>query len=118
AVAAMSRKPSRTLLNNPSDPMERLHVVFERRAAEQTYLSNIGRAQTRLPALALDGFDHGGFFSADVRACAPPEMDFRQRIGRIRLQGRDLPLKDRATAVIFITKVDVDRFDSHSPSSD
>ena len=62
------------LLDDVADPVQRLDVLLERRAAEQADLRDVRRAVARQPALALDRFDHRGFFAADVGAGAAAQM--------------------------------------------
>ena len=82
------REPARALLEDLAHPVERFHVVLERRTAEEPDLRDVGRAQPRHAALAFDRFDHRRFFAADVGARAAPQMDRRQRARRIGLQRR------------------------------
>src|SRR6185437_10313604 len=67
-TAALRGHPLRAFFDDVADPEQRLDVLFERRAAEQTDLRDIRRAMTRQPPLALDRFDHRRFFAADVSA--------------------------------------------------
>src|SRR6266566_391977 len=67
-------EPLRALLDDVAHPVERLDVLLERRAAEQTDLRHVRRAMPGQAALALDRFDHRGFFAADVRAGAAAQM--------------------------------------------
>src|SRR6188472_4739584 len=90
AVAAVAGKPRRPFLDNLAHPVQRLHVVLERGTAEQADLRHVRRAQARLAALALDGFDHRGLFAADVGAGAASKMDCRQGAWRTCLERRNL----------------------------
>ena len=99
-------------------PVQRLHVVLERGPVEQADLRDVRRAQPRLAALAFDRFDHRGLFAADVGAGAAAQMNRRDRARRIRLQRGDLPLENRAAAVILVAQVDVDLVDADRPGRD
>jgi len=70
AVAAEAAEPRRAVFHDVAHPVQGLEVVFQRRPAEQAHLGDVGRAHARLAALALDAFDHGGLFAADVGARA------------------------------------------------
>ena len=119
AVAALTRQTRpRPFSRIVAHPVQRLHVVLERGAAKQADLRHVRRAEARLSALALDGFDHRRFFAADVSARAAAKMDRRDRAGRIRLERGDLALEDRAAAVIFVAEVNIDRLDADSPRRD
>src|SRR4029453_3406521 len=85
------RSPFRPLLDDLAHPVQRLHVVLERRTAEQSDLSDVGRTQTRLAALALDRFDHRGLFAADVGAGAAAKMNVGDRTRRIGRHGPGPP---------------------------
>ena len=112
------RQTTRRLLDDVAHPMERFHVVLERRPPEEADLRDVRRAQPRLAAFALDRLDHRGLFAADVGAGAAAKMNRRQRARRIRLQRRDLALENRAAAVILVAQVDVDLGDAHRPRGD
>src|SRR2546427_386733 len=66
----MRGEPPRALLHDVAHPVERLDVLLEGGAAEQADLCDVRRAVPGEPALALDRFDHRGFFAADIRAGA------------------------------------------------
>ena len=83
AVAAVRCEPLRALLDDLAHPVQRFHVVLERRPAEEAHLRDIRRAQPRHAALAFDRFDHRRLFAADVRTGAAPQIDRRQRARRI-----------------------------------
>ena len=53
--------------------------MLERRLPKESNLSHIGRTQSGQSALALDGFNHRGFFATDIRPCAAPNDQLRQR---------------------------------------
>ena len=74
------------LLDDVAHPVERLEVVLQRGPAEQADLRDVGRAHARFAALALDALDHRGLLAADVGAGAAPQLDARQRAGRIGLE--------------------------------
>src|SRR5262245_43879307 len=118
AVAAKAGKPVRALINNVAYPVQRLHVVLERRPVEQADLRHIRRTQTRLAALPLDRLDHRGFFAANVRASAAAEVDGRDRIRRIRPKRCEFPLENGAAAVVLVAQVYIDVGDAHRPRGD
>ena len=99
-----SREPRRAVLEDVAHPEERLHVVLERRAAEEAHLRDVRRTQSRHPALAFDRLDHRRLFAADVRAGAAPQVDRaaagtadRRRALRARARGsRGTPRTRRA----------------------
>src|SRR5271163_898676 len=74
-MAALRGDPSGAFFDNVADPVQRLDILFERRAAEQANLGDVRRAMARQAALALDRFDHRGFFAADISAGAATQMD-------------------------------------------
>ena len=108
-VAAVRGEPRRALLDDVAHPEQRLDVLLERRAAEQADLRHIGRAVARQPALALDRFDHRGFFAADVGAGAAAQM-------QLGVLGEARPARPCAISSasisrsfgIFVADVDVD----------
>ena len=118
ASPAWRGEPGRSLFEDLAHPVQRFHVVLERRPAEQANLRDVGRTQARLAALALDRLDHRGLFAADVGACASAQMDRRNRARRIRLQRRDLLLRSLAAAVVLVAKVDIDLRDADRPGRD
>ena len=67
----------------------------------------------RQPALALDRFDHRGFFAADVGAGAAAQMDLGELVETGALELGDLVEQHQAKLGIFVADVDVDlgRFD-------
>ena len=85
-MAALGGEPRRAFLHDLAHPVHRLHVVLERGTAEEPDLRHVRRAQARHAALALERLDHRRLFAADISARAAPQMDRRQRAGRIRLQ--------------------------------
>ncbi len=108
-------------LDDVAHPVQGLDVVLERGPAEQPDLSDVGRAQPRQAAPALDRLDHGRLLAADVGPGAAPQLDARQRPGRARgqrrrgLQPRELALEQGAQAVVLVTQVDPYRLDAHGP---
>src|SRR5205823_11980124 len=73
-ATAVRGEPLRAPLDDVAHPVERLHVLLERRPAEQADLRHIRGTMSGQPALALDRFDHRGFFAADVGAGAAAQM--------------------------------------------
>src|SRR5690606_34118041 len=117
-VATVPGKPLGPLLLDLAYPEKGLHVVLERRAAEQADFRHIRRTQTRLAALAFDRLDHRGFFTANVSTRAATQLDGRQReIGFLR-EERQLALQHLAAAVIFVAQVDIDFGDADGPCGD
>ena len=72
---AVRGEPGGALLDDVAHPVQRLDILLERRAAEQADLRDVRRAMARQAALALDRFDHRGFFAADIGAGAAAQMD-------------------------------------------
>ena len=112
-VAAKAAEPLRAFLHDVAHPIKRLKVVFQRGAAEQADLRDIGRAHARLAAFAFDALDHGGLFAADVGARTTAEVNGGQRAWRVGLQARDFALQNRAATVVFVAQVDVARVNAH-----
>src|SRR5579871_3631230 len=118
AMTAVAREPGRTLFQDFPHPVQRLHVVLESRAAKQTDLRYVRRAQPGLSPLAFDGFDHRRLFAANIGARAPPQMDGRERVRGSRLKRRDLTLQNGAAAMILVAQVNVDGVDADRPCRD
>ena len=118
AIAAVRGKPIRTFVEDVAHPVQRLHIVFERRVAEQPHLRHIRRTQPRHAAFAFDGFDHRGFFAADVRTRATPQINRRQRARRSFLQRCNFFFEDGAHPCIFVAQVNVDLGNLHHPRGD
>ena len=81
--------------------------MLQRRPAKQAHLRDIGRAHTRLAALAFDAFNHGRLFATDIRTGATAQINSRQRARRIGLQSCDFVFQDGTAAVVFIAQIDV-----------
>src|SRR4051812_35252581 len=118
SLPAMAGKPTRTALEDLAHPVQRFHVVFEGRPAEQAHLRDVGWAQPRLATLAFDRFNHRGLFTADVGAGATAQVDWRDRPRGIRLQRRDLRFENLAATVILVAEVDVNLGDVDRPGGD
>ena len=118
AVAAVRGEPVGAFFQDFAHPVQRLHVVLERGPVEKPDLGDVGRAQPRHAALALDRLDHRRFLAADVGARAAAKMDRRQPARRIRPQRPDFPFQDRAAAVVLVAKIDVDLVDADRPGRD
>ena len=101
-------EPRRALLDDVADPVERLDILFERRAAEQADLRHVRRAMARQAALAFDRFDHRGFFAADVGAGAAAQMDVGVRRQAGVRNTREFLAQHRDQLGIFVADVDVD----------
>jgi hypothetical protein len=118
AVAALAANQSGPALDDVAHPVQRLEVVLQRRPAEQAHLRDVGRAQARLAALALDRLDHRRLFAADVGArrrgaarCAAAGTAGRRAARRVRAAAG-------AAAVVLVAQVDVDGLDAHRPGGD
>ncbi|MNX85972.1 hypothetical protein D3C86_1178300 [compost metagenome] len=83
--------------------------MLERWPAKQPDLRYIGRAQPGHATLALDRFDHGRLFTADIRAGTPAQMDLGQAGHRRRgAQLRQRLGQHGAAARVLIAQVDID----------
>ena len=102
AMTSLGREPVGAFFDNVAHPVERFHVVLERRPAEQAHLRNIRRTQPRHAALALDRLDHRRFFAADVRTGAAAQIDLRQWARRVGGESRKLTRDERATRRVFV----------------
>src|SRR6185503_5793702 len=103
----MAGEPGGALFENVAYPVERLDILFERRAAEQADLRHVGGPMARQAALALDRFDHRGFFAADVSAGAAAQMDARVRRETRLLDAREFLAQHQYEFGIFVADVDV-----------
>ena len=110
---AMRGEPPRALLHDVAHPVERLDVLLEGGAAEQADLCDVRRAVPGEPALALDRFDHRGFFAADISTGAAAQMNARIFGEPGRFDLGDLLGEHQPHVRIFVADVDVDfrRFD-------
>ena len=117
-VPALTGEPRSAFLEDLAHPVERFHVVLERRPAEEPDLRDVRRTQPRHSALAFDRLDHRGLFAADVRARAAAQVNAGQRARRIGLQRGDLAGEDRAAGGILVAQVDVDVVDADRPGRD
>src|SRR5687767_447796 len=118
AMAAVARKPLRPFLENVADPVQRLHVVLERRPAEQAHLRHVGRAHSRLAPLALNRFDHRGLFTEDGSAGPASRLDVRDGIRRIGVERSALALEDRPPAAVLVARVDINSLAGPRPRRD
>ena len=101
--------PLRALLDDVADPVERLDVLLERRAAEQADLRDIRRAMARQAALALDRLDHRRLFAADVGAGAAAQMDLGDTCRGPRVRACAISSSQHQPQLgIFVADVDVD----------
>ena len=108
-AAALRGEPVRALLDDVADPVQRLDVLLERRAAEQADLRDVRRAMARQAALALDRFDHRGFFAADVGAGAAAQMRCLVCLAKPGLLDLgDFVEQHQPQLGIFVADVDVD----------
>ena len=110
-----AREPAAATAQNCRHNGDRLHVVDRRRAAIKTGPRREWRLHARHPFFALEAFQQGGFFAADIGACAVGQIDvevpagfagiFAHQTCRIGLVNR--VLQGFAFADIFATNVDV-----------
>ena len=98
--------------------MQRLHVVLERGTGEQADLCDIRRAESRLAALPLDGFDHRRLFAADVGTSATSKMEPWNPARGIVAKAGELALQDGAAAVVFVAQVDINVVNAYRPRGD
>src|SRR5206468_7577290 len=117
-VAPVRGEPVGAALEYLAYPVQRLHVVLQGRPTEEAHLRDVRRAQPRHAALALDRLDHRRFLAADVGARAAAEMNRRLLARRIFLQRGDFLFKDRAAAMVLVTKIDIDLVDADRPGRD
>src|SRR5690554_1145183 len=116
AMDAVGGEPVRSFLHDVPYPMQGLHVVLQRRAPEQTDLSNIGGTQARHATFAFNRLDHRGLFTADVSACAATEVEFRHiRNRRLCLELFQLGGEQRTATVIFVAQINVDFLNANRP---
>src|SRR6185369_1459435 len=113
AIAPEAAEPGRAAFDDVAHPVQGFKIVLERWTAEEADLRDIGWSHARFAALALDALDHRGLFAADVRAGAAAKFDEWQREGRIGPEPFQFAFQDGATAVIFITQVDVAGLRAH-----
>src|SRR6266852_9721401 len=111
-------EPVGSALEYLAHPVQRLHVVLERRQAEEAQLRNVRRTQPRHAALALDRLDHRRFLAADISTGAAAKMNRRQLARRILLQRGDFLFQYGAAAMVFVAQVDVDLVDADRPRRD
>src|SRR5205823_6237371 len=74
AVPSLRSPPICATLQDVAHPVQRLHVVDERRATEQPDLEWIGRLVSRQAPLAFQAFEQRGFLAANIGARAAPQM--------------------------------------------
>ena len=117
-MAAVACKPLGALLHDVTHPIQRFEVVLQRGPPEQPHLGDVGRAHAGFAAFAFDAFEHGGLFAADVGACAPAQLDVRQRTRRVGQQGGEFTLQQPAAIVVLVAQVDVDGFGAHHLGGD
>ena len=74
-VPALVVEPVGTVGEDVADPVQSLDIVDQCRASEDADLGNIRRTVAGEAALALDGFDHRRFFTADIGAGPAAQLD-------------------------------------------
>jgi hypothetical protein len=82
---------------------------------EQAHLRDVGRAQPRHAALALERFDQRALLAADVGAGSAAQHDRRHRGHRRAGGALDLGGERRAQAVVLVAQVDPARRGPHRP---
>ncbi len=117
-MAAVAGEPVGALLDDLAHPVEGLHVVRQRRQAEEPDLGREGRLVARQAALALDRLHHRRLLAADVGAGTASQID-RHPAEEVRFaQAVQLTLQDLDHRRIFVADVDVDRLDLAGPAGD
>src|SRR6185437_11841742 len=106
-VTALRGRPFRALLDEVADPVHRLDVLLERRAAEQADLRDVRRTMAGQTALALDRFDHRRLFATDIGAGAAAQMQPRVRRQPCAGQLVELLLQHQAEFGVFVADVDI-----------
>src|SRR4029077_4169881 len=106
-VPPLRGEPIDAALDDVAYPEQRLDILFQRRPAEQPDLSNIRRAMPRQATLALDRFDHRGFFAADISAGAAPHMDLAVPRQSGPLYLGELLGKEKPHFRIFVADIEV-----------
>src|SRR5438067_1747626 len=118
AVAPLRAEPLRALLDDLAHPVHGLHVVLERRSAEEADLRNVRRPKARHAALAFDRFDHRGLFAAYIGARTASQVHRRQSAGGLGLQLRELGLQNLTTPGVLVAQIDPDLADARAPGRD
>ena len=113
AVAAKATEPLRALFHNVAHPVQGLEIVLQRGAAKQAYLGNIGWAHAWLTTFALDAFDHGGLFAADVGTCPTAQFNRGQRARRVGLQQGQLRFQNGTAAMVLVTQIHIAGVNTH-----
>ena len=93
--------------------MERLDIVVERRATEQTDFGDIGRSVPWQTALALDALDHRAFFTADIGTRTTPQFDETGSDDLRLFQRSDFAAQDVENGGIFVAHVKIDALGLH-----
>ena len=109
---ALAGKPVGALFDNVTDPEQSLHIIDQSRTVEDADLRHIRWPVARQSALALDTFDHRGFFTANVCAGAAAEFDLRDTIETSSLDLRDLFQQDLANTRVLVPQIDVNSLPS------
>src|SRR5205823_5093811 len=78
---ARRRERSAPLVHDLQHVEEGLHVVHDRRHAEQTDFDREWRLVARLAAVALDRLEERGLLTADVRTRTDPQLDVEGKSG-------------------------------------
>ena len=117
-MAALRRDPLRASLDDVAHPIERLDILFERRAAEQADLRDVRRAMPRQAALAFDRFDHRQFFAADISAGAAAQMDLAEAIEVRVFELLDLLDQHQPQFGIFVADIKIDLGGLDHPGGD
>src|ERR1700734_3970483 len=107
-MAALRRDPLRASLDDVADPIERLDILLEGRAAEQADLRHVRRAMPRQAALAFDRFDYRRFFTADISAGAAAQMNLAETIEVGVFELLDLLDQHQPQFGIFVADIEVD----------
>src|SRR5208282_2794825 len=99
-----------------TDPIERLDIVGEGRAAEQSDLGGEGRLVTRQTALAFDALQHRRLLAANISAGTPPQIELHPAREPFGVELLDLLGEQHPNRRILVPQIDVNfgRFDTPS----
>ena len=118
AILALVVKPIRPLLNDVTDPKQRLDIVNQRRPIEDTDLGDIGRPMAGIAALALNRLDHSRFLAADIGAGAASKMNARVRDEPLGFQSGDFKVQQIPDLWILIAEIEITILGLHDPGGD
>ena len=105
----MVAETCRAFAGDTADPMQRLDIMYERWSIKNTDLRDLRGTMTRQTALALNAFDHGAFFTANISACASAEIDIAGFDNAIGFELCNFFREDMQDRRIFIPHVNESR---------